>query len=1044
MLVDNGVNGDSRVQKEARSAAEAGWEVILLGLSPDEQARSWHLGRAEVRLLPAKRHLGKRPYEYRRSLRYGLLGYPPNGFALYRIQKMKAWQADVRVRRAQLTLEIRKRRPRKISVARVFFKARKERLRVESLFVRANLKWVLMRYRHQKNAKLKRRDLAGPWDRFVTWFWLTTKGDKAWRRLEPRLWDYELAYGPVIDKLTPDVIHANDFRMLGVGARAVIRARAAGRPVKLVWDAHEYAPGLHRGTNSARWLPAIVAHEREYARFADAVTTVSPALADLLQKEHRLPERPEVVLNAPEANPEIESEGGDGGIESAGDVRSVCGLDPHTPLVVYSGGIAPVRGVEVMVEALPKLPDVHVALVSVPPGKPVGRYTQAVLDLADRLGVRDRVHLLPYVAHWQVASFLSTADAACSPLVHLPNHEIALSNKFFEYAHARLPMVVSDIRFMADTTREIGQGEVFRAQDVDDYVRAVQAVLAAPESYRAAYDKPGLLDGWTWEPQAEVLDAVYTRLVPPSAAGAVGVPEVSVVMAVNNAMPYLTRCIRSLLEQSLGMSRFEVIAIDEGSTDGGVERLARFAELYPLTFKVGRDGDPARRMASYNQGLARASGRYVLFLGAEDHLGPEALERLVAAADERASDVVIPRIVGTGDPWESHERFTGGNRDSDAGDPALALALSNRKLFRREFIERHEIRFAEDIAVGGDELFTIEACVRAGRMSVLADYDFYHAVRPRIVSSTRFPAGLDELLNSTADIMRVAARLAEPGPVRDGILYRYFAVELSGLVDKEFVSLERQQQERICAGVRELVNEFLTADISERLEVGARVRLALAQRGLIDALVSTIQQDSGQDAPSLVAEDGALYLRYRCFRDPELSIPDSLFSVTRGVARAVGNRAAVRTVMWEDGGSGVKSLTVTAHIPAQLAHLGVASVHMMAGSLAGTVDLVADPDGAGTVVRSRFSLSDIVVAVGRTAVRLKLDAYEGCDVPMRINLQQALPTQYVSQGYRPYRIKPTQNAEGYLVIDVVPVTARRVVASLQSRLRGQGRKVAAR
>ena len=34
MLVDNGVEGDSRVQKAARSAAEAGWEVVLLGRSP--------------------------------------------------------------------------------------------------------------------------------------------------------------------------------------------------------------------------------------------------------------------------------------------------------------------------------------------------------------------------------------------------------------------------------------------------------------------------------------------------------------------------------------------------------------------------------------------------------------------------------------------------------------------------------------------------------------------------------------------------------------------------------------------------------------------------------------------------------------------------------------------------------------------------------------------------------------------------------------------------------------------------------------------------
>jgi hypothetical protein len=62
---------------------------------------------------------------------------------------------------------------------------------------------------------------------------------------------------------------------------------------------------------------------------------------------------------------------------------------------------------------------------------------------------------------------------------------------------------------MAATVRSTGQGEVFRAEDLADYVRAVALVLDDPQRYRAAYDKPGLLDGWTWRAQAEVLDGVY-------------------------------------------------------------------------------------------------------------------------------------------------------------------------------------------------------------------------------------------------------------------------------------------------------------------------------------------------------------------------------------------------------------------------------------------------------------------------------------------------------------------------------------------------------
>jgi glycogen synthase len=78
--------------------------------------------------------------------------------------------------------------------------------------------------------------------------------------------------------------------------------------------------------------------------------------------------------------------------------------------------------------------------------------------------------------------------------------------------HAWLPIVVSDVKTMAETVRRTGQGEVFEAENLADFVRAAKAVLAAPEHYRQAYDAPGLLEQWTWENSAAVLDAIFDRL----------------------------------------------------------------------------------------------------------------------------------------------------------------------------------------------------------------------------------------------------------------------------------------------------------------------------------------------------------------------------------------------------------------------------------------------------------------------------------------------------------------------------------------------------
>ena len=493
MLVDNGVNGDSRVQKEARSAAEAGWDVTLLGRSPDRQTHTWSLGPAKVRLLPMSVSLAKRPHEFRRQWLRAPLAYPPTGVGAMRAQLVRAWKADLQAERAK--------QPGGLRAAG---------LEARWFAARAYGKWVTLRRGTSSRAREARKRLDTPADRLYTWFWQKAQGHRSWRRIEPGLWDWEIAYGPVIDELKPDLIHANDFRMIGVGARAKIRAKARGREVKLVWDAHEFLPGVRPWTEHERWRIGHMAHEREYVPYVDAAVTVSEDLATMLQESHGLAESPVVVLNTPavEHAPEELTEGeGDSPVT---DLRAMCDVGADVPLLVYSGAAAPQRGLDIMVEALPQQPGVHVALVT---NNHHSAFMVRLMDRARELGVLDRVHLLSYVPHWQVVPMLSGADLGVIPIHHWPNHEIALITKFFEYSHARLPLVVSDVRTMAATVRATGQGEVFKAEDVADYVRAVRAVLDDPERYRSAYDKPGLLDGWTWSAQAELLTGVYRKVL---------------------------------------------------------------------------------------------------------------------------------------------------------------------------------------------------------------------------------------------------------------------------------------------------------------------------------------------------------------------------------------------------------------------------------------------------------------------------------------------------------------------------------------------------
>ncbi|GGR92436.1 hypothetical protein GCM10010169_41110 [Micromonospora fulviviridis] len=501
MLVDNGVHGDSRVQKAARSAADAGWEVFLLGIrNARSESDTWRIGDAEVRLLRVPKPLHRLPRDYSRSLRRPL-AYASTTMAAYRVQEIKAWQADLYERRV---------RAQALGGGLPAAVGRAAQLPSRAAAT-ALARWVRFRSGETRRLRKAQGDPAALFNRLPVRAWQGLLGDRSWRRLDPGLWDFELAFRSAIDELKPDIIHANDFRMLGVGARAMLRARAAGRRTKLVWDAHEFVGGITGRPDNPRWLPAQIAYTAEYAAYPDAVVTVSDTLAELLQETHGLPERPAVVLNAPMAPPA----GADGDVP---DLRALCGVDDRTPVLVYAGAVNPSRGCQIMVEALPELSDVHVAFVTMNPNGD-NQFSEALRERAVELGVADRVHLLPYVKHWQVVPFLSAADAGVIPIHHKPNHELALITKYLEYSHARLPIVVSDVKTMAQTARATGQGEVFTAEDLTDFVRAVRAVLADPERYRAAYDKPGLLEAWTWEAQARILDEVYSSVLGVPAAG---------------------------------------------------------------------------------------------------------------------------------------------------------------------------------------------------------------------------------------------------------------------------------------------------------------------------------------------------------------------------------------------------------------------------------------------------------------------------------------------------------------------------------------------
>jgi glycosyltransferase involved in cell wall biosynthesis len=222
----------------------------------------------------------------------------------------------------------------------------------------------------------------------------------------------------------------------------------------------------------------------------------------LLQRRYRLPERPIVVTNSPLLMPADQRE------DIAPSLRQIVGVDDGVPLVVYSGWLAPERGVMTLVQAVERLPGVHLAIV-------VGQesaHRRDLEQLARKLGIGERVHFAPYVPAHQVSNYLSSATIGAIPLLHEPNNEIALNTKYREYMHARLPIVVSDVRTMSQYTVDHGNGVIFMAGNPASCAEAISKVVAEPERYASAYTEELLVEH-KWQTQQQRLLQLYERLL---------------------------------------------------------------------------------------------------------------------------------------------------------------------------------------------------------------------------------------------------------------------------------------------------------------------------------------------------------------------------------------------------------------------------------------------------------------------------------------------------------------------------------------------------
>ena len=178
--------------------------------------------------------------------------------------------------------------------------------------------------------------------------------------------------------------------------------------------------------------------------------------------------------------------------------------------------------------------------------------------------------------------------------------------------------------------------------------------------------------------------------------------RLSVIVPVFNAEAYLPRCLDSLLKQGMKAEEWEVICVDDGSTDRSPRILAEYAHLHPKVFRVVRQERRGPGIAR-NSGLDVAQGEYVTFADADDYVlagGYRYLYDHYCAG--RQPDVLAFASVTLNNyqlkHWNYSDKPQGGIVYEGEGTENFnrkGLPFVWDKFYRLNFLRKHSIRFAE-------------------------------------------------------------------------------------------------------------------------------------------------------------------------------------------------------------------------------------------------------------------------------------------------------------------------------------------------------------
>lgn len=204
--------------------------------------------------------------------------------------------------------------------------------------------------------------------------------------------------------------------------------------------------------------------------------------------------------------------------------------------------------------------------------------------------------------------------------------------------------------------------------------------------------------------------------------------KISVVIPTfNNENDILDRLIKSLNQQTMNKDDFDVIFVDDGSSDFMAYKRLKDKTENHSNYYVHRISPSGWSSRPRNEGIALADSKYIFFCDDDDSIFPQALERVYNFAEENNLDVVNPKVIRTKGwswGWEEYKE----NKINAQKDGVQSMGpMTVPKLYRKEFLVNNNLYFSEGEKVWWEDvMYSCLVYSKNPKIGIYTDYPIYH------------------------------------------------------------------------------------------------------------------------------------------------------------------------------------------------------------------------------------------------------------------------------------------------------------------------------